>query len=98
MDNKIVVTKRFRNNTRSVYQYLLKEFSQKIAYRFLDQLEQRIKLIVQHPTIGKPSSNKINIRSISLTPLNRLFYRYCNNTSEILCLFDMRRDPKMTLY
>jgi plasmid stabilization system protein ParE len=93
MEKKIVVTKRFRNNTLRVYQYLLKEFSAKIAYRFPDQLEQRIDLIVKHPTIGKPSLKKKNIRSIILNPHNQLFYRYTNNSIEILCIFDMRKDP-----
>lgn len=65
METKIVVTKRFRKNTMSVYQYLLKEFSSKTAYLFLKKIEQRIELIVKNPTIGKLSSKKKNIRSIS---------------------------------
>ncbi len=98
METKIVVTKRFRKNTMSVYQYLLKEFSSKTAYLFLKKIEQRIELIVKHPTIGKLSSKKKNIRSIILSPYNLLFYRYSNNTVEILCLFDMRKNPKKKPY
>lgn len=55
MEKKIVVTKRFRNNTYKVYQYLLKEYSAKTAFQFLNKLEQRIELIIAHPSIGKPS-------------------------------------------
>jgi plasmid stabilization system protein ParE len=68
MEKKVVVTKRFRNNTLHIYQYLLKEFSAKIAYNFLDKLEQRIDLVAAHPTIGKPSSKKKEIHSVILTP------------------------------
>ena len=98
MEKKIIITRRFRNNTLRVYQYLLKEFSDKTADRFLDKLEQRISLIEQHPTIGKPSVKKKDIRSLILTPHNQIFYRYRNNTIEILCLFDMRKDPKKKPY
>jgi plasmid stabilization system protein ParE len=98
MEKKVVVTKRFRNNTLHVYRYLLKEFSAKIAYNFLDKLEQRINLIAAHPTIGKPSSKKKEIRSIILIPHILVFYRYRGSTIEILCLFDMRKDPTKKPY
>jgi len=45
MEEKIIITKRFRNNTLRVYQYLLKEFSAKTAYNFLARLEKRIEFI-----------------------------------------------------
>jgi plasmid stabilization system protein ParE len=98
MEKKIIITKRFCNNTLRVYQYLLKEFSSKTAFQFLDKLEQRINLIIQHPTIGKLSAKRKNIRSIILTPHNRIFYRYQDNIIEILCLFDMRKNPKKKPY
>lgn len=98
MEKKITITKRFRNNTLSIYQYLLKEFSSKTAYQFLDKLTERIELIAEHPTIGKLSKGKKNIRSIILTPHNQIFYRYQNNVIEILCLFDMRKNPKRKPY
>ncbi|HEY6504122.1 MAG TPA: type II toxin-antitoxin system RelE/ParE family toxin [Chitinophagaceae bacterium] len=98
MERKVVVTKRFRNNTLRVYQYLLKEFSAKTAFRFLEKLEQRIELIITHPTIGKPSAKKKDIRSVLFTPHNQIFYRYHNDTIEILCLFDMRKNPKKRPY
>jgi len=55
MEKKIIITKRFRNNILRVYQYLLKEFSDKTANLFLDKVTERIELITAHPTIGKPS-------------------------------------------
>ena len=76
----------------------LKEFSAKTAFQFLEKLEQRIELIIAHPTIGKPSLKKQNIRSILFTPHNQIFYRYNDSKIEILCLFDMRKDPKKKPY
>jgi len=98
MEKKIIITNRFRNNTLRVYQYLLKEFSVKTAYRFLDRLEKRIEFIAKNPEIGKASVKRINVRSILFTPHNQIFYRYKKNTIEILCLFDMRRNPKKRPY
>ena len=93
MEKKIIITKRFRNNTLSVYQYLLKTYSAKTAYSFLKQVEIRIVFITKNPTVGKLSAKRQHIRSILFTPHNRIFYRYQNNTIEILCLFDMRKNP-----
>jgi len=98
MEKKIIITKRFRNNTFRVYQYLLKEFSPKTAYSFLNRLEKRIDFIAKNPTVGKLSDKRKYVHSILFTPHNQIFYRYQNNTIEILCLFDMRKKPKKRPY
>ncbi|HEX7905183.1 MAG TPA: type II toxin-antitoxin system RelE/ParE family toxin [Chitinophagaceae bacterium] len=98
MEEKIIITKRFRNNTLRIYQYLLKEFSSKTAYKFLDRLGTRIEFIAKNPTVGKLSAKTKNVRSILFTPYNQIFYRYQNNAIEILCLFDMRKNPKKKPY
>ena len=98
MEEKVIISKRFRNNTLLIYQYLLKEFSAKTAYSFLDRLEKRIEFIANNPTVGKLSAKRKNVRSILFTPHNQIFYRHQKNTVEILCLFDMRKNPKKRPY
>jgi plasmid stabilization system protein ParE len=98
MEKKIIITKRFRNNTLRIHQYITKEFSYTIADRFLDRLEKRIEFIAKNPEAGKASTKRKNVRSILFTPHNQIFYRYQENTIEILCLFDMRKDPKKKPY
>jgi plasmid stabilization system protein ParE len=98
MEEKVIITKRFRNNTLSVYQYLLKTFSAKTASSFIDRIEKRIEFIAKNPSIGKASVKRKDIRSILFTPHNQIFYRYRNNSIEILCLFDMRKNPKKRPY
>ena len=66
--NITVVTKRFRKNTLNVYEFLIKEYSTKIAFRFLDKLQQRVELIVLYPELGNPSQKKQNVRSVILQP------------------------------
>ena len=91
MEKKIVVSKRFRKNTLKVYDYLMKDYSAKTAFNFLDKVQRRVELIIQYPEIGKPSQKKANIRSVTLQPYNRIYYRVNKNTIELLCVFDMRR-------
>ena len=98
MEEKIIITRQFRKNILNVYQYLLKEFSAKAANEFLDRVEKRIDFIAKNPEIGKLSVKENNIRSIIVSPHNRIYYRYFKNVIEILCLFDMRQDPKKKPY
>ena len=98
MEKKIIITKRFHNNTLNVYQYILKQFSADTAYIFLLRLENRIDFIANNPTVGKSSAKRKNVRSILFTPHNQIFYRYENENIEILCLFDMRKSPKRRPY
>jgi len=91
MEKKIVASKRFQKNTLKVYEYLIKEYSAKTAFNFLDKLQQRVDLIIQYPEIGKPSQKKENVRSVTLQPHNRIYYRLSKNKTELLCLLDMRK-------
>jgi len=98
MEKKIIIAKRFRNNTLLIYQYLIKKHSAKTAFRFLDKLQERIELIAAYPSSGKPSAKLKDIRSIILTPHNRIYHRCKNDSIEILCLFDMRKKPSKNRY
>ncbi len=73
MEKKIIITRRFQNNTLSVYQYLLREFSSKTAFVFLQKLEKRTDFIAKNPTAGKLFNKRKNVRSILFTPHNQIF-------------------------
>jgi plasmid stabilization system protein ParE len=91
MEKKIVVSKRFRKSALKTFDYLIKEHSEKIAFGFLNKLQQRVELIIRHSEIGKPSQIRPNIRSVTLQPHNRIYYRLKVNKIELLCLFDLRK-------
>lgn len=69
---KIVISKRFRKNTLRVYEYLIKEYSAKTAFNFLDKLQQRVDLI-NLSRDRQAFSKKENIRSGTLQPYNRIY-------------------------
>ncbi|MEO6812678.1 MAG: hypothetical protein ABI172_02020 [Ginsengibacter sp.] len=65
MEKKIVVSKRFRKNSLEVFEYLIKEYSQKTAFNFLDKLEC-VEFIIRYPEIGKPSQLRPKVGSVTL--------------------------------
>ena len=92
MEKKIVVSKRFRKYILKVYDYLLKQYSTKTAFDFLNKLQRRVELIIRYPEIDKLSRIRPNVRSVTLQPHNRIYYRLNMSTMELLCLFDMRKE------
>ncbi len=98
MAQKIIITKRFRKNVQSIYTYISEKFSSRIAFLFLDKIEDRVEFISLYPEAGKLSQKKKNIRCVQLTPHNFIYYRVKKGTIEILCLFDMRRNPTKRPY
>jgi plasmid stabilization system protein ParE len=98
MEKELVVTKRFRNHTFRIYQYLVKNHSSRTAFLFLEKIEERIELILRYPSIGRASHQKAGIRSIQLIPYNLIFYRVKKDRIEVLCLFDTRQNPEKKPY
>ena len=98
MAAQIIVTKKFRQNVLEAYQYILNTFSSKTASIFLDRIEKRIDFIAAHPEAGKASQKRKNVRCVLLPPPSQIYYRFENETIEILLLFDMRQNPKKNRY
>lgn len=98
MEQKVIVSKRFRADAIRIHHYLIQHFPEQVGSSFLAKIKERVELISKYPTIGKISQKKENVRSIILTPHNLLFYRIANNKIELLCLFDARRNPQNRPY
>jgi hypothetical protein len=93
MAAQIIVTKKFRQNVIGTYDQILKTFSCKTASLFLDRRERRIDFIAAHPEARKSSLKRKNVRCVLLPPHNQIYYRFENDTVEILLLCDMRQNP-----
>lgn len=91
MGYKIVVKKRFASNLLNVTSYLEVEWGKKVADEFYDKIIQLLDLLSSHPFIGAPSTKIKNVRGISVTSHNRLFYRIERNKIIIIALGDTRR-------
>ena len=81
-----------------VVNYLLENWSIKVAEDFITIIERRIKTLSGQPFIGIASETKPEIRSRLITKHNRLYYRIADNTIELLNLFNTRKDPENNPY
>lgn len=81
-----------------VVEYLSKEWSLKVVNDFTGKVDAKTDLLRSHPDTGKRSKQHKDIRSISITSHNRLYYQVVGDTIEILGLIDTRRDPAKNPY
>lgn len=93
MENQIIYKKRFLNKLDKLLAYLEKEWNITVGNEFLDKLEDKIKIIKSHPTIGGITSIK-NTRSILITNHNKVYYRIEKNKIVVLNMIDTRKYPK----
>jgi plasmid stabilization system protein ParE len=94
MAYQVIYKKRFNNKLIQLLQYLEQEWGQKVSVEFLSKIDKRIETLKQQPFIGKPSEKKPEVRAISITKHNRLYYKISNNKIVILNLFDTRKSSK----
>jgi plasmid stabilization system protein ParE len=93
MENQIIYKKRFLNKLDKLLTYLEKEWNITVANEFLDKLEEKIRIIKLHPTIGGTSAIT-NTRSILITSHNKIYYRIENNKIVVINMIDTRKNPK----
>jgi plasmid stabilization system protein ParE len=78
-----------------IVEYLLTEWNEGVALRFVEVFEYKILRLSQHPSIGVISSRDGDIRNISVTKHNRLYYRLLpEQTIELVNIFGTRQDPE----
>jgi addiction module RelE/StbE family toxin len=78
---------------KNVVDYLLEDWNEDIALRFIELLEHKVQHICKHPFTGLRSQNDPDIRSISITKHNRLYYKITKDLLEIVNIFDTRQHP-----
>ena|SRR5258706_2104818 len=83
---------------RQAVDYLLKEWSLKVADDFINNLEERVQNLSLFPHIGIASIKDPSIRSIVVTKHNKLYYRTWPKKIEILGIFDTRQSPQKNRY
>ena len=91
MAKKFIVKQRFRNRAQNVFSFLLKEWDSKVAEDFLSILQSRMEAVVENPLLGSPTESYRNLRSFSVTPPNRLFYRIEKEIVVFIMLQDTRK-------
>jgi plasmid stabilization system protein ParE len=98
MAYRLKINKRFVANTQSVYRYLAEEWSFTIADQFVEQVYVSVRKLAEMPFAGSPTSGNKNVRSISVTRHNKIYYRIKGKTITILTLFQSKMNPAKNKY
>lgn len=83
---------------KNVVTYLATEWNIDIAINFMENMEKRIETLSVFPYLGIASGKLNDVRSISLTKHNKLYYRISGETIEILSIFDTRKSHTKNKY
>jgi len=97
MAYKIIVTKKIEKSAAKVSQWLRNEWSIKSSNQFEKRLIETISEIILNPGIGRQSSKK-NVRSLSVTKHNRLYYKISKTSIILLDLFETKQSPTRNKY
>jgi plasmid stabilization system protein ParE len=98
MAYRIKINKKFEIESQKVYQYLAEEWSFKAADDFIENLYARIDQLSEVPLSGSPASRHKNVRKITLSKHNKVYYRVKGRTITVLSLFESKKDPKKNKY
>lgn len=75
MAYKIVVSNRFSQKLGKIFSYLEQNFPEKISEDFLENIDKKLHLLINQPDIGIASSKIKDVRKISLTRFDKLYYQ-----------------------
>ena len=87
-----------RAGRRNVATYIFRRFGLRHAERFMEQVDEKVSIIMQNPNMGTVDSlfeeRPLEYRSVVINRLSKLVYRYDNNTIHIVAFWDTRQEPK----
>jgi plasmid stabilization system protein ParE len=98
MAHRLDFTEQFEKSTAKTAKWLKKEWSFKLAQEFRDKLAVAIEKVISNPFIGKRSHKFEDVRSILVTPHNRLYYRITDTTITFLEIIELKQSPHRNRY
>jgi plasmid stabilization system protein ParE len=94
MDRKVIISKTAEKRLEELFKYLLENWSQKIKLNFIKKLDDKIRLIKQHPEAFPESEKEKGLRKCVITRHTTMFYRFNSKQISIITFFDTRQNPK----
>ena len=77
-----------------ILDYLKHKWSPNVIKKFIDKVDEHLRLISDDPGIFPIINKELRIRKSVITKHNTLYYREANRNIEVIRLFDSRQDPK----
>lgn len=87
----LILHKRFTKRVNEVFDYLDKEWSEQEARAFITVLHKKLNALSVNPLLGSLSDTLDDVRTISITSHNRLFYKVYSDHVAVLYLKDTRK-------
>jgi plasmid stabilization system protein ParE len=98
MAYKLKTNKRFEKDLANIYEYIAENYGSITADGFVDKVDIKVRLLLQYPEFGRPSSQKYPIRKLNIAKYNKLYYRLVNNQIILIRILDDRKDPRKNKY
>ena len=94
MVKKVIFSTEANEKLRDIVYYLRDQWSVKLAKRFLDTLDNKIKSVQLFPHSYPQIQHKDQIHRCVITRQISLYYRIRPKSIEVITLFDSRQDEK----
>ena len=94
MIRKVVISKIAEKKLESLFECLLKEWSQEVKDEFIEKLDHSIEIIQNQPEIFPESKKGKLLRKCVVTKQPTLYYRFNSKQINIVTVFDTRQHPK----
>ena len=98
MAYQIVFAEVFEPSAARTFRWLESEWSATSAIKFGKRLQQAITAVGNNPLAGRISAKRKNVRSVSVTRHNRLYYMITRDTITMLELIETKMDPRRNKY
>lgn len=90
---QIIFQKRFKTKLEKTLLYLESEFGLIIAQKFAVLVQRKLSVLQQQPFIGRTSATFPNVKSISASSQNRIYYKIKNDKIIVINMYDTRIKP-----
>ena len=90
---KILWTDHATSELKETVEYLENKWTERELRKFSVKLEHTLELISKSPEIFQSSVEKKNIRKAVVDKNNSLYYRFNNNSIEVVSLFSNKKSP-----
>jgi plasmid stabilization system protein ParE len=98
MAYKVEKTKEFVKNVTTVLEYLEKKWGMRSAQKFQTILDTKLERLSKDLTSGTETVKNKQIRKLSITSHNKIYYKVVKDKIIILTLFENKMNPKRNRY
>lgn len=98
MAYEIKKTKEFLKNVIAVLKYLEKEWGMRSAQKFKTILDSKLEMLSNDLIGGAETVKNKEIRKLSITKHNKIYYKIIKDKIIILTLFENKMNPKRNRY